>query len=99
MVGAGVAIFKPDSSPNFELRIRDEDGNDPLNGVFIPPGRIPLSLSCPHATATTPAEPAGAHVARVPTAGSHRAFLRRVGFRITRFEACSAFTCCGLRTR
>ena len=82
MVGAGVAIFKPDSSPNFELRIRDEDGNDPLNGVLLP-----LSLSCPHATATTPAEPAGAHVARVPTAGSHRAFLRRVGFRITRFEA------------
>jgi len=26
-------------------------------------------------------------------------FLRRVGFRITRFEACSAFTRCGLRTR
>ena len=38
MVGAGVAIFKPDSSPNIELRIRDEDGNDPLNGVFIPRG-------------------------------------------------------------
>ena len=40
MVGAGVAIFKPDSSPNFELRIRDEDGNDPLNGVFIPRGEF-----------------------------------------------------------
>ena len=67
-----------------------------------PPAGLPvllLSPSCPHATAITPAEPAGACVARFPTAGSHRAFLRRVGFRITRFEACSAFTCCGLRTR
>ena len=35
-IGAGVAIFKPDASPNVELRIRDEEGNDPLNGVFIP---------------------------------------------------------------
>ena len=87
MVGAGVAIFKPDSSPNIELRIRDEDGNDPLNGVFIPRGEFHCTLSCPHATATTPAEPADAHVARFPAAGSHRAFLRRVGFRITRFEA------------
>ncbi len=37
-VGAGVAIFKPDAAPNVELRIRDEDGNDPLNGVFLPRG-------------------------------------------------------------
>ena len=38
VIGAGVAIFKPDASPNVELRIRDEEGNDPLNGVFIPWG-------------------------------------------------------------
>ena len=37
-IGAGVAIFKPDAAPNVELRIRDEEGNDPLNGVFIPRG-------------------------------------------------------------
>ena len=36
VVGAGVAIFKPDASPNLELRIRDEEGKDPLDGVFIP---------------------------------------------------------------
>ena len=35
-VGAGVAIFKPDSSPRIELRIRDEEGSDPLEGVFVP---------------------------------------------------------------
>ena len=37
-IGAGVAIFKPDAAPNVELRIRDDDGNDPLNGVYIPRG-------------------------------------------------------------
>ncbi len=37
-IGAGVAIFKPDAAPNVELRLRDEEGNDPLNGVFIPRG-------------------------------------------------------------
>ena len=37
-IGAGVAIFKPDAAPNIELRIRDEDGTDPLNGVYIPWG-------------------------------------------------------------
>ncbi len=37
-IGAGVAIFRPDASPNVELRVRDEEGNDPLNGVFIPRG-------------------------------------------------------------
>ena len=41
VVGAGVAIFKPDASPNVELRIRDEEGNDPLNGSVHPPGRLP----------------------------------------------------------
>ena len=35
VIGAGVAIFKPNASPNVELRIRDEEGNDPLNDVFI----------------------------------------------------------------
>ena len=39
-IGAGVAIFKPDASPNVELRIRDEDGNDPLEGVYIPRGNF-----------------------------------------------------------
>ena len=37
-IGAGVAIFKRDAAPNVELRIRDEEGNDPLKGVFIPRG-------------------------------------------------------------
>ena len=38
-----------------------------------PPAGLPVLLpspSCPHATATTPAEPAGACVARLPTAAS-----------------------------
>ena len=35
-VGAGVAVFKPDSAPRLELRIRDEEGNDPLEGGFVP---------------------------------------------------------------
>ena len=34
-IGAGVAVFKPDASSKIELRIRDEEGNDPLDGVFI----------------------------------------------------------------
>ena len=34
-VGAGVAVFKPDVSPRLELRIRDEDGNDPLEGEVV----------------------------------------------------------------
>ena len=33
--GAGVAAFKPDSSSDMELRIRDEEGTDPLNGGFV----------------------------------------------------------------
>ncbi len=33
--GAGVAVFKPDSSADIELRIRDEEGTDPLNGGFV----------------------------------------------------------------
>ncbi len=35
-VGAGVAVFKPDASPRLELRIRGEEGNDPLEGGFVP---------------------------------------------------------------
>ena len=37
-IGAGVAVFKPEAGPKIELRIRDEEGNDPLDGVFIPRG-------------------------------------------------------------
>ena len=33
--GAGVAVFKPDSSSDMELRIRDEERTDPLNGGFV----------------------------------------------------------------
>ena len=33
--GAGVAVFKPDSSSGIELRIRDAEGTDPLNGGFV----------------------------------------------------------------
>ncbi len=35
-VGAGLALFKPDAESRIDLRIRDEEGNDPLNGVFLP---------------------------------------------------------------
>ena len=35
-IGTGLAIFKPESEPAVELRIRDEEGEDPLDGVFIP---------------------------------------------------------------
>ena len=35
-VGAGLALFKPDAESRVELRIRDEEGNDPLNGMFLP---------------------------------------------------------------
>ena len=44
------------------------------------------------AAATTPAELSGAHVARFPDGGSLPQPLDGVGFRITLFEACSAFT-------
>ena len=50
------------------------------------------SPSSMHAAANTPAEPVGARVARFPTAGSLPRYPGRVGFRITRFEACSTFT-------
>ena len=48
VVGAGLAIFKPDASPNVELRIRDEEGNDPLGNVYIPRGDFhQLALTLP----------------------------------------------------
>ena len=34
-IGTGLAIFKPDASPGIEFRIRDEAGNDPLEGVVV----------------------------------------------------------------
>ena len=34
-VGAGLALFKPDAESSIELRLRDEEGNDPLNGLFL----------------------------------------------------------------
>ena len=37
-IGTGLAIFKPESEPAIELRIRDEEGRDPLDGVFVPRG-------------------------------------------------------------
>ena len=50
------------------------------------------SPSFMRATANAPAKPIGAHVARLPTDASLPRFTGGVGFRITRFEACSAFT-------
>ena len=35
-IGTGLAILKPDSSSEIELLIRDEEGRDPLGGVFVP---------------------------------------------------------------
>ena len=35
-LGSGLAIFKPEASSGIELRIRDEEGNDPLEGEFPP---------------------------------------------------------------
>ena len=34
-LGAGLAIFKPESSSEIELRLRDEEGNDPLEGNLL----------------------------------------------------------------
>ncbi len=35
-VGAGLALFKPDAESRIELRVRDEEGNDPLHGLYLP---------------------------------------------------------------
>ena len=37
-IGTGLAIFKQDSSAKFELRIRDEEGRDPLDRRFVQVG-------------------------------------------------------------
>ena len=34
-IGTGMAIFKPKAAPTLELRIRDEAGDDPLDGNFV----------------------------------------------------------------
>ena len=34
-VGTGFAVFKPDAASRLELRIRDQEGSDPLNGGFV----------------------------------------------------------------
>jgi len=34
-IGSGVAVFKPEADSRLELRIRDEEGGDPLNGGFV----------------------------------------------------------------
>ena len=34
-IGTGLAIFKSESSPKIELRIRDEEGEDPLGGQVV----------------------------------------------------------------
>ena len=34
-IGAGVAVYKPDVDARVELRIRDEEGNDPLEGGIV----------------------------------------------------------------
>ena len=33
-IGTGLAIFKPDSAPEIEFRIRDKEGNDPIGRVL-----------------------------------------------------------------
>ena len=47
---------------------------------------------CAHAVATTPAEPSGAPVVRLPRRRRPSPYLSRVGFRIALFVDCSAFT-------
>ena len=39
-VGAGVAVFKPEAPPGIQLRLRDEEGNDPLEGAFVSRGNF-----------------------------------------------------------
>ena len=58
-----------------------------------PPGLpvLPPSSSSLRAAATTPAEPVGVCVAHFPTRWQPSPLYGRVGFRISCFEACSAF--------
>ena len=37
-IGAGLALLKPEARSRVELRLRDEEGNDPLAGGFVPWG-------------------------------------------------------------
>ena len=39
-IGTGLAIFNPESSPEIELRIRDEEGEDPLEGQVVRQGNF-----------------------------------------------------------
>ncbi len=39
-VGAGVAVFKPEAPSSIQLRVRDEEGNDPLQGAFVSRGNF-----------------------------------------------------------
>ena len=38
--GAGLALFKPEESSMIELRLRNEEGNDPLAGIYVPWGNF-----------------------------------------------------------
>ena len=83
-IGTGLAIFKPDASPRIELRIRDEAGNDPLDGVFVPHGDF-------HQRARTMAEWFGVE-------GVDTGFLRDFrGLLFLRTEDGSLFAPLGLR--
>ena len=80
------------------LRHPDRPGL-PLAGVRLaratPPTGLPVLRpfpSCMHAAATTPAEPAGARVRSLPSRWQPSPNRRRVGFRVSCFEACAAFT-------
>ena len=47
-VGAGVAVFKPEAAPSIQLRVRDEEGNDPLEEAFVSRGNFhQLALTLP----------------------------------------------------
>ena len=35
-IGAGLALLQPDATSRIELRLRDEDGKDPLDGTYLP---------------------------------------------------------------
>ena len=71
----------------------------PLAGFRLPRARHRLGFPCCHAfhlphvpTPIPRRKPASARVAHFPASRRPSPGLRRVGFRITSFEACSAFT-------
>ncbi len=83
-IGTGLAIFKPESAPEIQLRIRDEEGSDPLDGVFVPHGDF-------HQRARTMAEWFGVE-------GVDTGFLRDFrGLLFLRTEDGSLFAPLGLR--